>query len=540
MDFVHCLLSKIWSVNIVPRRLIQTLQVPISKVTRPNGPDEYRRITLCSAIYKVYSRFLLEQLEHYLGEVPNYQFAYHQNRSAEDQIFFVRQLLDERWRKGRLTFIVSLDIRQAFDTIDLAQVPLVLQRLGVPVYLINRIISACLTERTSLQWFGQRTAEFNKTRGIKQGCPLSPKLFVYLLHQALLRLQQLMPELFLGQTDRIRLPCLRVYADDILAVLTESSQIPRLISLLETCLSEFGLSLNVSKTEVLVRDPAYCDVRDPPSQCQFGPFNLKLVTKLKYLGAYITSSLNRRETVSDRVSKALRVYRSIADFSRRYRLCWKTIARIYHTVIAPIVLYGLKVTTLTKQSRDRLRDMEYKIVSGLFLLSRPVDDDDAASSNRTSERVDIDQVLDGRTIIRKVRVARLVYWAHLRRMDESSLLVMAADYHLPGPYKRGRPCFNWAHSVEEDMKCIGISEAYLQELAQDKVRFRTFLDNNFKAIFEEVPVDLESVQYEADFTGFDYDDNDHEELNFAGFQDEDPLPEVPYLSDPSDSELDFP
>lgn len=109
--------------------------------------------------------------------------------------------------------------------------------------------------------------------------------------------------------------------------------------------------------------------------------------------------------MSDRVSKALRVYRSIADFSRRYRLCWKTIARIYHTVIAPIVLYGLKVTTLAKQSRDRLRDMEYKIVSGLFLLSRPVDDDNAA--------VDVDQVLDGRTIIRKIRVARLVYLMNL-------------------------------------------------------------------------------------------------------------------------------
>lgn len=388
IDHIHVLLNKIWRSNLVPERLVLTLQVPIAKVPNPKGPEEYRRITLCSALYKIYSRFLLEQLESYLGDVPNYQFAYHRNRSAEDQIFIVRQLLDERWRKGRLTYVVSLDLQRAFDTIDLYQVPRVLLHLGVPSYLVNRIVRACLTERTSLQWFGQRTGEFNKTKGIKQGCPLSPKLFVYLLHQALLRLQQLMPELHLGQTDRIRLPCLRVYADDILAILTDSSQIPRLISLLETCLNEFGLSLNVSKSEVLVRDPSFCDVQASPSQLHFGNISLRVVTKMKYLGAYLTSSLNRRETVSSRITRALRVYRSVAAFARKYHLRWKTISRIYHTVITPIVLFGLKVSTLTKQNRDRLRDMEYKIVSGLFLLSRPEDDDDAASPDRSAERVD--------------------------------------------------------------------------------------------------------------------------------------------------------
>ncbi|XP_055527418.1 uncharacterized protein LOC129720031 [Wyeomyia smithii] len=154
---IHEILKQIWQQNEAPPRLLETVQIPIPKNPRPKNADEYRRITLCSVIYKIYARFLLEQLEIYLGDVDNYQFAYHNNRSAEDQIFIVRQMLDERWRKGRTTYIVSLDLRQAFDTIDLRVMPETLSRLGVPPYLINRIVSACLTERTSLQWFGQRT-----------------------------------------------------------------------------------------------------------------------------------------------------------------------------------------------------------------------------------------------------------------------------------------------------------------------------------------------------------------------------------------------
>lgn len=104
---IHQMLQDIWQHNQVPARLLETVQVPIPKIPRPKSVDEYRRITLCSSIYKIYARYLLEQLESYLENVENYQYAYHNNRSAEDQIFIVRQMLDERWRKGRTTYCVS-------------------------------------------------------------------------------------------------------------------------------------------------------------------------------------------------------------------------------------------------------------------------------------------------------------------------------------------------------------------------------------------------------------------------------------------------
>lgn len=454
--------------------------------------------------------------------MPNYQHAYHFNRSAEDQVFIVRQILDERWRHGRVTYLVSLDLRQAFDRIDLHQVPSALARAGVPSYLINRLVKACLTEQTSLQWFGQRTSVYRKTRGIKQGCPLSPKLFVYLLHQALLQLQAEMPELHLGQENRLLLPCLRVYADDILAILTHPAQVIRLLDLIQPCLRVFGLELNVSKTEVLIRDPHAL----PDSTRQtfdVGNYSLRLVNKMRYLGAYITSTLSRRETISDRVHRAIRASYAVISFVERFKLNWEIARRFYHTVITPTVLYGLKVSTLTKANRDRLRDMEATIIAGLSAASRNSGNARSGVADSAPLVPDVDRLLSGCTIIRKVRVARLLYWAHVMRMDEGEILKLASNFHLPGPLKHGRPCHTWQYCVEQDQACTGYSSEFLRELALDGERFRAFLKKLMEVMPEEVPTDDD--EFEEEFRGYSDEDCDTEvdidDAPFMGFSSED-------------------
>lgn len=230
-DLTH-LIKEVFRTNDVPEAWTKTVQVPIPKVPNAATVDDYRCITLCPAAYKIYAKILLKRLRENIDPLPSYQMAFQSKRSAADQIFVLRRILDERWRKGVKTIIVSIDLKQAFDRIDTSKAAEILDKLGVPRALINRIIKACLCEDTSIQWFGQRTTTKSKHRGIKQGCPLSPELFILMLHYVLKELQGSWPEIRLEHGGNMRLPCILCYADDILFLCNNEEDVERLLELL--------------------------------------------------------------------------------------------------------------------------------------------------------------------------------------------------------------------------------------------------------------------------------------------------------------------
>lgn len=167
----------------------------------------------------------------------------------------LRRILDERWRKGCKTILVSLDIKQAFDKLDISKAGEILIDMGVSKALVNRIIEACLHEITSVQWYGQRTRSFKKMKGVKQGCPLSPQLFILMLHHVLASVQEFIPELKLSHEGSLKLPCILGYADDLMFICRTEEEVERLLEILEPLLYSIGLEINVRKTKVLYRDP---------------------------------------------------------------------------------------------------------------------------------------------------------------------------------------------------------------------------------------------------------------------------------------------
>lgn len=332
---------------------------------------------------------MLRQLELYIGEIPLYQAGFLRNRSTEDHIFALRRVTEERWRKGLPTFILSIDLREAFDTVKLTVISDMLLHYGVPCHLVNRIITAVLHERTAVQWEGRRTLPTERNRGVKQGCPFSPYLFVVVLHFVISRISnRLNIDLNYPQ---IVLPMLLAYADDI--IITSDS-----VSTLETIFSELiavGLEINEKKCSILVRDP--CEYSNLPGDyIILNSKQIRRVTMLKYLGIYMSSSLDRRSTISHRVKMAYKSMHMFVPFLKANKLPLTIIMALYHSVIVPTVLYGLKVATLTQVNRNSLNRMEAYIVDKMRELAR----DQPLTK-------DVKLLLQDRTIERKCMVHRL-------------------------------------------------------------------------------------------------------------------------------------
>lgn len=218
-------------------------------------------------------------------------------------------------------------------------------------------------------------------------------------------------------------------------------------------LKKIGLCVNEAKTTILVRDPLQL-LPTFEETIRINGKNLKIVTIMKYLGIYISSDLDRRSTVANRIKMAYKNLHMFTPFFINNRLSFATLMRLYHTVLIPAATYGLKVATLTKLNRQSLTHMENYIVLKLRNVAR----DPPQTEN-------IMQLLQGRTIDRKCRVLRLKYWGHIMRRPTDHVLRKALRYSIPGKRKIGRPCFTWHDSLNRALRRSNVTD--WQDTIQD-------------------------------------------------------------------------
>lgn len=77
--------------------------------------------------------------------------------------------------------MIKVDLEKAYDRISWKFLEETLDLIGIPVNLKN-VIMDCVTLATmQVLWNEEPTTEFKIRRGVRQGCPLSPYLFVLCL-----------------------------------------------------------------------------------------------------------------------------------------------------------------------------------------------------------------------------------------------------------------------------------------------------------------------------------------------------------------------
>ncbi|KAA3473450.1 LINE-1 reverse transcriptase isogeny [Gossypium australe] len=81
-------------------------------------------------------------------------------------------------RKGRKWMAVKLDLEKAYNRVSWDFINVLLTAVGILLFLCNVIMTAISSSTMQVLWNGVPTQKFKLNRGIRQGCPLSPYLFV--------------------------------------------------------------------------------------------------------------------------------------------------------------------------------------------------------------------------------------------------------------------------------------------------------------------------------------------------------------------------
>jgi hypothetical protein len=76
---------------------------------------------------------------------------------------------------------MKLDLKNAFDSIDWDFLKLVLFAVGFGEQFTNWILACVTSANTAVLINGEATSFFNLERGLRQGCPLSPYLFILIM-----------------------------------------------------------------------------------------------------------------------------------------------------------------------------------------------------------------------------------------------------------------------------------------------------------------------------------------------------------------------
>lgn len=228
-----------------------TMEALVTSLLKP-GKDalnmyNYRPLSLLPTEYKILSKVLANRIQPYLPTlIHNDQCGFLQNRSTSLNIRRLHHVMQSTSPDHSLAGCLTLDLKQAFDSLSWDFMFATLEKFGFPAgYLkLLRLLYTAPTARAHTGRF--ISPQYHIFRGTRQGCPLSPFLFVLTLEPLAIALRQSANLLGIPINEQVHL--ISIYADDILLYLRDltanNSPLPEIFATFEHA---SGLTIHQNK-----------------------------------------------------------------------------------------------------------------------------------------------------------------------------------------------------------------------------------------------------------------------------------------------------
>jgi hypothetical protein len=173
------LVEEIGITGQIPLSLNSTFIALILKKDNPDTLDNFRPISLCNCIYKIVSKIIARRVKIILSnKISSEQFGFLEGRRIHETVGVAQETLHNIKSRKLKGALLKIDLSKAYDRASWLYIHRLPTHLGFAAFFVRWIMCCITTVSFSVLINGSASPFFHLERGLRQGFPLSPLLFL--------------------------------------------------------------------------------------------------------------------------------------------------------------------------------------------------------------------------------------------------------------------------------------------------------------------------------------------------------------------------
>ena len=427
----------------VPKEWKESWISAIHKKGKKDDCENYRGLSVTGTMSKIYGKILKAKIEEeWAPQEAEEQAGFRAGRSTVDHLFCLTQLIEKRMTVGQELHLVFVDLKKAYDSVPLMKLWEALEKSNFSNGLVTAIKQFYQGSFARIKCQGKLSAGFYVSKGLKQGCCLSPTLFKIYLEHVLKEWKRKCSGMGVPLNDRDTLFTL-CFADDQVVIAQDADDAEYMTRKLVAEYRKWGLEVSISKTEKLTIGGDQQDIELDDGQ------RIRSCERYKYLGVWVSQDGRLDHAIKDRNLQGRRAIAMLNGVLWDQRISKDNKKLIYTTIVKSILSYGSEVWQMKSRTQDILKATEMDFWRRSAGISRR----DHVRNERVREIMDAKE-----TIVHEIMTKQLVWYGHVQRMADDRLPKKILEYVPPGRRRRGRPAKSWISGIQDEMRRCQLPE----------------------------------------------------------------------------------